>query len=248
MILMFNLKQSNFIFGLFLRTILTLTFLMLSMNVQASSKSHEYEQAVESGHQEFISGAEEDSRHGEEVNHWEKVEPHFEKDKGSETMGLEGYVRHEEEVHHGENLGEHFGKDTVYEPSHEGKGHIDKDHQAEVPLAYLFYWGILILVMVIILIYFVYRRKNKGAKPIIPLAVFLVLFALSIYIIEIITPAFAGRLDMKALKIVYEFHESPNLGFLRFIYKFALGIFMTLFAFLNMNRKKFEQKSMEEQG
>lgn len=152
--------------------------------------------------------------------------------------GAEEDAHQGEEVNHGER----------HEASHEAKDHMDKDHEAEVPLVYLFYWGILILVMVIILIYFVYRRKHKHLTPMIPLAVFLVLFALSIYIIEIITPVFSGRFDLKTLRIVYEFHEAPNLGFLRFIYKFILGIFMTFFAFLNLDRKDYKQKSVEDQG
>jgi hypothetical protein len=166
----------------------------------------------------------------------------------TETYGAEGHSHQEEEAHHSEENGEHFGKDTGHETSHETKDHMDHDHQAEVPLAYLFYWGILILVMVIILIYFVYRRKNKDLKPMIPLAVFLVLFALAIYIIEIITPAFSGRFDLETLRVIHEYHEAPDLGFLRFIYKFILGIFMTIFAFLNMDRKDLNKKSMEDQG
>lgn len=240
------MRHRDFIFYLFLQIALALAILTLSMNAQASSNRYMHNKAVESGHHEFASGVEEHAHHGEEVNPGKKMEQHFKKDIGNETYRLEKRAQHEEVVHDVEKVGVHFDKDTGHKTSHEAKDHMDKDHQEEVPLPYLFYWGILILVMVIILIYFVYRHKNKESKPMIPLAIFLVLFALSIYIIEIITPAFSGRFDVEALKIVHQFHEAPELGFLRFLYKFILGIFMTFFAFLNLDRKDFNQKNMED--
>jgi hypothetical protein len=211
------MKHRDIIFCLFLQIALALALLTLSMSAHASSNSHMHNQAVGFGPHAFASGAEENARHGEEINH-------------------------------GEKAGEHFYKNTGHEISHKAKDHMDHDHQEEIPLAYLFYWGILILVMVIILIYFVSRHKNKHSEPMIPLAVFLVLFALSIYILEIISPVFSGRFDTETLRIVHEFHEAPDLGFLRFFYKFILGIFMTVFAFLNLNRKGLNQKTMDNKG
>ncbi|MGA1839134.1 MAG: hypothetical protein ACMUIU_00785 [bacterium] len=241
------MKKRDIIFYLFLQIILALALLMLSMNAQASSNTHRHNEAVESGHHEFISGAEEQV-HEKEVLHGERAGEDFEEDTAHETHGVEEHPHHGEESRYGEETEEHIGKDEGHEANHETKGHSDHDHQAEVPLVYLFYWGILILVMVIILIYFVYRRKNKKLKPMIPLAVFLVLFAIAIYVLEIITPAFSGRFDPKTLTIIHDFHEAPDIGFLRFIYKFILGILMTLFAFLNLDRNEFNKKSMEDQG
>lgn len=113
-----------------------------------------------------------------------------------------------------------------------------EDHQEAVPLIYLLYWGILILVMVIILVYFVVRYKRGQNSPLMSLALLLVFFVLTAHLIEI-TPIFSGRLDPATLEFVSEFHESPNLGFLRFLYKFLLGVFLTFFAFLNIDNKKF---------
>ncbi|MGA1863618.1 MAG: hypothetical protein ACMUHX_01000 [bacterium] len=219
---------------------------MLSLSAQASSNTHSHNEAVESGHHEFISGAEEQV-HEEEVLHGERAGEDFEKDTVNETHGVEEHHYYEEESHYGEESLEPLGRDTGHEETHKAEGDTDHAHEAEVPLVYLFYWGILILVMVIILIYFVYRRKNKRLKPMVPLAVFLVLFAIAIYFLEIITPAFSGRLDPKTLKIIHDFHEAPDIGFLRFIYKFILGILMTFFAFLNLDRNEFNKESMEDQ-
>ena len=241
------MKKGDIIFSLFLQTILVLALLMVPMSTQASSDTHSHNEAVESGHHEFISGAEEDVHEKEDL-HGGRAEEHFEKETGHESYGVEEYTHHEEESLNGEKTGEHPGIDAGHEANHVAEGGTGHDHQAEVPLVYLFYWGILILVMVIILIYFVYRQKNKKLKPMIPLAVFLVLFAVAIYVIEIITPAFSGRFDPKTLKIIHEFHEASDIGFLRFIYKFILGILMTFFAFLNLNRNDFNKESMEDQG
>ncbi len=138
---------------------------------------------------------------------------------------------------HANEGGPHLKEDTGPHKSHEGEH--DQGDSTEIPLVYFFYWGILILAMGIILIYFVYRFKHSQTNPMVPLAVFLVLFAMSVYLFEIIVPTFSGRFDPAALRVIHEFHEGANLGFLRFIYKFLLGIFMALFAFLNLDHKKF---------
>jgi len=160
--------------------------------------------------------------------------------------GREEHSYQVEDIQPGGKTEQHFDKDTGQDTLHEAGDHIDHNFPAEVPLIYLFYWGILILVMVIILIYFVYRYKRHQSKPIIPLAVFLILFGLMIYILEIIAPTFSGKFDLSTLRIVHEFHESPSLGFMRFIYKFILGIFMAFFAFLNMDFTKFKSTKTKE--
>lgn len=156
-----------------------------------------------------------------------------------------GAVSSNHDLKHQEVLGHHESAPQTQAPApHAEQDHIKQDarqHQEATPLIYLFYWGILILVMVVILVYFVIRYKRGQEKPVISLGVALVIFVLTAYLIEI-TPIFSGRFDPDTFKFVHEFHESPNLGFLRFMYKFLLGIFLTFFAFLNMNRKKFHMK------
>jgi len=146
---------------------------------------------------------------------------------------------HEKGPHHEKGTSEH-------ETSHGAAALTDQGLPADVPLIYLFYWGTLILVMVIILIYFVYRFKRKPGRPIISLAIFLVLFVVVIYGFEILTPVFSGRFDLTTSKIVHEFHESANLGFMRFLYKFLLGVFLTVFAFLNLDRKRYKSVTKTE--
>ncbi|MBN2372603.1 hypothetical protein JXL19_02290 [bacterium] len=128
-------------------------------------------------------------------------------------------------------------KDNELEGSEGFKEH-GHSGEEEVPIFYLLYWGVLIFMMVIILIYFVSRFKSRQLRPMVTLAVFLVIFVLSAYLIEM-TPVFSGRFDPVSSQFVKGFHEKPNLGFLRFVYKFFLGIFLTFFAFLNMDRKRF---------
>ncbi len=120
------------------------------------------------------------------------------------------------------------------------KGHeVDtKGHEVEVPILYLFFWGILLLVMVIILIYFVVRYKHGQKGPIISLALFFVILVLAAYFLET-TPILSKTFDSETLTFISKFHEDNKLGFLRFVYKFLLGIFLTLFAFLNMDRERF---------
>ncbi|MGA1795247.1 MAG: hypothetical protein ACMUIL_05230 [bacterium] len=115
-------------------------------------------------------------------------------------------------------------------------------HEAEagtVPLVYLLYWGLLILIMVVLLIYFVYRVKRSQSRSFVALAAFLTLFAVSVYLIEIFVPAFSGRFDPGAMRVIHEFHEGNGLGFLRFFYKFLLGILLSIFALLNVDSKKY---------
>ena len=163
-----------------------------------------------------------------------------------EEMSHQSEEIHHEEAHH-EMVHSHSEMAAEHETSHSVAAHSDDALPTEAPLIYLFYWGILILIMVIILIYFVYRFKRRPKRPIIPLAVFLVIFVVAIYGLEILTPTFSGKFDLATLRIIAEFHESANLGFMRFIYKFLLGIFLTIFAFLNMDRKRYEStKEMED--
>jgi hypothetical protein len=229
------MKRRDIIFCLFLQVFLALVVLLLSISTQASSSGKTHHASDEIRHQEFVHRREEHSQHVEEkVYHGEELNNGKELQQGKE-------------LHHGKEIREHIDKEVGHDTSHEAKDHTDLDHQADVPLVYLFYWGILILVMVIILIYFVYAYKSHRTKPVIPLAVFLILFGLSIYILEIITTTFSGKFDLSTLRIIHEFHEGPDLGFLRFIYKFILGIFMTFFAFLNLDRKKFRSIENREE-
>ena len=152
---------------------------------------------------------------------------------------MDGIPQHVEdpEAHTREDIGHHIAHERGGAP-----GHIDKE---EFPLAYLFYWGILILSMVVILIYFVYRYKRKHDRPLFPLAIFLILFGVSIYMIEV-SPLFSGRFDPVQMKFVHGFHEGTNLVSMRFFYKFFLGIFLTFFAFLNLDHRKFKSIGKEK--
>lgn len=125
--------------------------------------------------------------------------------------------------------------------SHTGDGHEEMAGLEDMPISYVAYWTVLIFVMIILLIYFVYRFKHGQEKPIISLAIFFIVFILVAYFFET-TPIFTGRFDPKNYISIHDFHEGNNLGFLRFVYKFILGLFLTLFAFLNFNRKKFDVK------
>jgi len=173
----------------------------------------------------------EESSHGEEVHHTKEGEP-IETEAGHRDE--QGYHTGEEGRQPGES------EDAHGMPAGDG-GHGHQAQAGPVPLVYLLYWGLLILIMVIILIYFVYRVKRTQSRPLVPLAVFLVLFAVLIYIIEILAPAFSGIFDPAAMRVVHQFHEEYGLGFLRFFYKFLLGIFLTIFAWLNLDRERYFQ-------
>lgn len=172
-----------------------------------------------------------DDTHGEEDHHTQEGE-HIEKEVGH---------RDEHSYHAGDEGRRHAESgDTHGIPIGDG-GHGYQVEAGTVPLVYLLYWGLLILIMVVILIYFVYRVKRTQSRPFVALAVFLALFAVSVYLIEILVPAFSGRFDPSAMKVIHEFHEGTDLGFLRFFYKFILGIFLSIFALLNLDRKKYFQ-------
>lgn len=159
--------------------------------------------------------------------------------------------RHElaHETHETDAHGHHgdIDKDAGHQKNHEGGKDQGHNHKEDIPMAYLFYWGILILVMVIILVYFVFRYKSGQLRPMTPLAVFLVFSVLIAYLIEI-TPVFSGRFDQVTFGFTHGFHERPNLGFLRFVYKFLLGIFLTFFAFLNMDKERFGLELKKEKN
>jgi hypothetical protein len=212
--------------------------LMSGIYAHATEAGHPQQHGEESGHPVTVHGQNEvEDQYHQETHH--EVKPHGEEAHKTE----EG---HDDGVH-GAGVDAHDQeKGFMHEGSHESVVNEDHESPSGMPLVYLFYWGILILIMVIILIYFVYRFKKKQARPIIPLAVFLVLFALSIYALEIIAPTFTGRFDPGSLRVVHEFHEGTNMGFLRFLYKFLLGIFMTVFAFLNLDRKRYNSTKNKE--
>lgn len=184
--------------------------------------------------------------HGEEVHH--------------DGSHFEGEGSHSQEIHQVKE-GEHIETEVGHGDAHSyhavdgGSLHLESEdahgtsagdgghgHEAEaatVPLVYLLYWGLLILIMVIILIYFVYRVKRTQSRSFVALAVFLALFAVSVYLIEIFVPVFSGRFDPGAMRVVHEFHEGNGLGSLRFFYKFLLGVLLSIFALLNLDRKKY---------
>jgi hypothetical protein len=212
--------------------------LMSGIYAHATEAGHHHPPGDESGHPATVYG-----KNGEDVQYGHgthnEVKTHGEEIHQAEEGHYDGL--------HGAGGDAHYQeKGVMHEGSHESAIHEDQEIPSEMPLVYLFYWGILILIMVIILIYFVYRFKRKQQRPIIPLAVFFVLFAISIYVLEIMAPIFTGRFDPASFRVVNEFHEGTNLGFLRFLYKFLLGIFMTFFAFLNLDRKRYNSMKDKE--
>ncbi|MGA1790323.1 MAG: hypothetical protein ACMUIM_02465 [bacterium] len=204
---------------------------MSGIHAHATEADHHQQPREESGHQERVYDKNgEDVQYPHDTHH--EVKTHGEEIHQAEEGHYEGV--------HGAGGNTHYqDKGMEYEGTHESAMHEDHEIPSGMPLVYLFYWGILILIMVIILIYFVYRFKKKQTRPIIPLAVFFVLFAIAIYVLEIMAPTFTGRFDPVSLRVVNGFHEGTNLGFLRFLYKFLLGIFMTFFAFFNLDRKRY---------
>lgn len=232
------MRQRDKITCLFLHMIFVWVILMSGIYAHATEAGHHHPPGEESGRPATVY-----DKDGEDVQYshgtHNEVKTHGEEIHQAEEGHYDGL--------HGAGVDMHDQeKGVTHEGSHESAIHEDQEIPSEMPLVYLFYWGILILIMVIILIYFVYRFKRKQQRPIIPLAVFFVLFAISIYVLEIMAPIFTGRFDPASFRVVNEFHEGTNLGFLRFLYKFLLGIFMTFFAFLNLDRKRYNSMKDKE--
>ena len=108
-------------------------------------------------------------------------------------------------------------------------------HQAEIPSLYYIHWGLLGISFLIVSIITIRAYKSKSQHNNSILTGLFILVAVSLYSLDQL-PALHGYFDATTHKFISGYHESSPIGFIKFIYKVALGIFMTVYAFLGMHK------------
>jgi cytochrome bd-type quinol oxidase subunit 2 len=107
-------------------------------------------------------------------------------------------------------------------------------HHVQPPFIYYLSWGLLGFTFIIVCSYclWVFKRgkpKHEG----LTLAVFLVLLAIALYALNQF-PELQRHFDPASHQFVDGYHESATFGFVKFIYKVALGILLMIYALIGM--------------
>jgi len=110
-----------------------------------------------------------------------------------------------------------------------------------IPIGYKLYWIGLIFLVIFLLVYFLIMYKNKNFTSLKPLTIFLLLLALSLYLLEQ-GQIFTGYFD-PIKGFISGFHEPNTIGFLRFLYKLIAGIALCMYGFMVFFAHKKNYKS-----
>lgn len=138
--------------------------------------------------------------------------------------GDEAVVSHEAPAH-----GEEAAPAAHGEVAAHGGGH------AGPPLVYYANWSVLFLGVVLCGLYLI--RVVKVGKPhheTILLAFIFVCMAYFLFISANYLPSMARHFDMKTLTFVDGYHESPFIGFVKFIYRMIFGYLLMIYAIVGM--------------
>ena len=99
-----------------------------------------------------------------------------------------------------------------------------------IPIAYKLYWIGIIFLVIFLLVYFLIIYKKETFTSLKPLTIFLLLLALSLYLLEQ-GRIFTGYFD-PVKGFVSGFHEPNTIGFLRFLYKLIAGVALCMYGFI----------------
>lgn len=123
-------------------------------------------------------------------------------------------------------------EEKITEETHE-EIHAEPHKAVPVPKIYYFYWGVLLLTLLIVAGYFYRIYKELPQRETLTFAALLIICGLVLYLVEQM-PSFAGYFDTGKKIFVEGYHEPVVMSFLRFIYKIVLGILFVVYAFLGM--------------
>jgi len=116
------------------------------------------------------------------------------------------------------------------EKNHETIHNDEHPNTLSIPVAYKLYWIGLIFLVIFLLVYFLTMYKKEKFTSLKPLTIFLLLLALSLYLLEQ-GRIFTGYFD-PVKGFVSGFHEPNTIGFLRFLYKLIAGIALCMYGFI----------------
>jgi len=142
-------------------------------------------------------------------------------------LGHEAVVSHEAPAH-GEEAA-HGDAGHGEEVAHGG------GHHAKPPLIYYANWFVLFLGVIMCGLYLILVVKvGKPHHETIFLAFIFVCMAYFLFISANYLPSMARHFDMKTLTFVDGYHESPFIGFVKFIYRMIFGYFLMVYAIVGM--------------
>ncbi len=107
-------------------------------------------------------------------------------------------------------------------------------HQAEPPVLYFAHWILLAVALLIVVTVTIRIYKKKSEHQGLLLAGLFVLVGAAIYFLDQL-PALHGYFDLATHQFLPGYHEPPQFGFAKFVYKMVLGAFLTTYAFLGMH-------------
>lgn len=145
---------------------------------------------------------------------------------------------------HGKDFHEAVEKENEINPEKETQGTIHTAAHPDtlpIPVIYKLYWIGLIFLVIFLLVYFLIIYKKEKFTSLKPLTIFLLLLALSLYLIEQ-GRIFTGYFD-PVKGFVSGFHEPNTIGFLRFLYKLTAGIALCMYGFIIFFAHKKKYKS-----
>jgi len=136
---------------------------------------------------------------------------------------------------HGKDFHETVEKENKINPERKNHGIIhtaDTEHpdSLSIPVTYKLYWIGLIFLVIFLLVYFLIMYKKEKFTSLKPLTIFLLLLALSLYLLEQ-GRIFTGYFD-PVKGFVSGFHEPNTIGFLRFLYKLIAGVALSMYGFI----------------
>jgi len=181
--------------------------------------------------------------HGEE-----HAAPSHGGDHAAAPAAHEAVVTHEapaghamEETGHGAPPAEHGATPAHGEEAAHGDagGHGDAahggGHHAGPPLIYYANWAVLFVGVIMSGLYLIMvAKEGKPHHETILLAFVFVCMAYFLFISANYIPSMARHFDKATLTFVDGYHESPVIGFVKFIYRMVFGYFLMIYAIVGM--------------
>lgn len=163
---------------------------------------------------------------------------HLDKDTGDHghTSAHSEHAKHEtSQNEHGSGHSTEVaqGHDAEHSGGHKAAGgHGHDAHHAPPPLIYYINWGLILIGFIITCFYCltVYKRgkpKHEG----LGLAMLLIILVIVLYVTNQL-PSVQRHFDPASHQFADGYHESSVIGFVKFIYKMALGICLTIYGII----------------